>query len=179
MAYTHGPEICQVCLFSDITFFDENRFGLERYCDAGGELWSICRDLYPRDDVGFVKKMYRRPQGLWPASLGLGFGGHSGCAAVNLALQMGAKCVYLLGCDCKANPRVSKNWHDSYKVTELRPENAAQLFEKFREGWRAVSTDLPVRFPGRRIINLGPDSALDYFPRGDLNKCLSALMTIS
>lgn len=173
MAYVHGPEICPVCIFSDHPFFDANRFPLEEYHEKGGEIWTIARELFPRMDIQtLVKKNQRKPRGLWHGANGIGFGGSTGCAAANLALQFGAKRVLLLGMDCKLHESGKrKNWHEAYPVKV--PPDPQALFTKFTEGWRAVANDLPVRFPGRHIINLGPDSDLTYFPKEDYRSWLS------
>lgn len=177
VAYEHGPEICQVVLFSDFPFFEEHRGGLEEYHRMGGEVWSTCRDLFPRTDIDFIHKIQRKNRGLWPGVVGLGYGGSTGPSAVNLALAMGATRVLLLGMDGGMPPGCqNKNWHDRYKVKI--PSEPVALFAKFQDGFRAVANDLPVRYPGRAIINLGPNSSLPFFPKESVNKWLSELQTL-
>lgn len=155
-AFRLGQALCNVCFFSDLAWFEKNYADLERF---RGDVVTHCEELTSAEE-SWLKRMRREHYGLHHDALG--YGGNSGCSAINLALIMGAKRVFLLGMDCKPGPnhRSQPNWHNHH-IEIVHPE----VFLKFDEGFRAVARDLPRKFPNAEIINLGPDSALDCFKR--------------
>lgn len=153
-AYLLGQPLCNVCLFSDIPWFEKNYAGLSRF---KGDVVTHNPDLrafaepwlkyVPREDAGVHKDK-------------IGYNTCSGGAAITLALLMGARRVLLLGLDCKPGPDHHKNpnWHG--KHVEI-PDK--EVFLKFDEGFRTIASEYQKVFPGTEIINLGPDSALTCF----------------
>jgi hypothetical protein len=114
-------------------------------------------------------KVMRRESDRTGLSLrGLTFAGCSGGSAINLALLMGAKRVFLLGFDCKVQSPAQPNWHSHHR----HPCGPA-LHDKFKTGFGKIAETLPKVFPGTEIINLGPDSALDCFPKQNIDEVLS------
>ncbi len=83
-------------------------------------------------------------------------GGSSGYGAVNAAILMGAKRIFLLGYDYKrTNGR--KNWHANYSW----PQN-----ENFAAWARAFDPLVkPFAERGIEVINANPDSLVTAFPR--------------
>ena len=113
----------------------------------------------------WILTMRREPQGSHRDALG--WGGNTGCLAVNVALLLGALRVFLLGVDCHAPSKDETNWHEN---NGGKPTAAS--YERFKKGFGKIATDLPKVFPGRSIINLGPDSRLESFSRMDLDEVL-------
>lgn len=84
-------------------------------------------------------------------------GNNSGHQAINLLLNMGAKTIYLLGFD--SDPDRPGNWHSEHKRV-----GCGEAYRcTFLPGFRAVAADLPLKYPGRTIINLNPGSAITFF----------------
>lgn len=161
-AFLLGSHICSLCFFSDPMWF--NSF-FNALCQYGGRVVTHCEEI--PDHQPWVWKMERRDEGLFHDALG--FGGNTGCGAINLALVLGARRVFLLGFDCKVQADAQMNWHQH----RCEPANtSAELFEKFRVGFQAVADQL-FKFPGAEVINLGPDSALEMFPKMKLDEVLA------
>jgi len=168
-AFTLGVNFCKVCHFSDWKWFIKFESDLKDYALSGGKVITHLRTLIPRKrmyNLDWIEIMAREKNGLHHDALG--FGGNSGCSAVNLALIMGTKRVFLLGFDCKITNPVQTHWHD------LRIDRPSAIhYEKFMQGWQALAEHLPVKFPGCEIINLNPDSAIPFFPKLEPSQILS------
>ena len=169
VAFRLGVEVVKVCFFSDRKWFDQFK---EELKDFQGDVVTHCMALIGNGPM-WLKNVRREPRGLHKHAIG--FGGNSGCSAVNLALLMGARRVFLLGFDCKLGAAEQSHWHD-WRIEAPGKD----VYNKFMEGWRAIALDLPRRFPGCEIINLGPDSAIPFFPKANFeeylrheNHCLS------
>jgi uncharacterized Rossmann fold enzyme len=152
-AFRLGPRRCSLCFFSDIHWFETYENELAAY---GGRVVTHAEEFLG-NRVPWVFCMQRAPSGLHRTSLG--FGGNSGCSAINLALLMGAARVFLLGFDCKLGKDRKPNWHEHVIDTP-----SDEVYLRFLEGFRDIANDLPSVFPGREVINLTPGSALTYFP---------------
>jgi len=163
-AFKLGPDVCKIVFFSDIEWFNENKDLLKEF---EGDVFTHCHALVNFSYKNtWLKTMRREKRGLHTHALGMN--GNSGCGAVNLALIMGAKRVFLLGCDCKVTGNKETHWHDYY----TRPANL-DVFPKFLAGWNEVHNALPKVFPGTEIINLGPDSDIPFFRKADYKEYLS------
>ena len=81
--------------------------------------------------------------------------------------MLGASPIYLLGFDCKgADARgLMANFHDEYPEGWSKPE--AYLQEKWLRAFRKHAPDIR-----GEVINLGPDSAIDCFPKKDWKEVL-------
>jgi hypothetical protein len=160
-AYQLGPAICKACVFGDLKWFayhDEElakfpnpRFTNEPSLYVHSPDWLLC--------------MRREGNGLHQNALG--WNGNTGAVAINLALVLGAQRVFLLGYDMKAPSKNLVNWH----VHNVSKPNM-NSYERFKRGMESVKNNLPSVFPGREIINIGPDSDLDCFPKEPIDKFL-------
>jgi hypothetical protein len=91
---------------------------------------------------------------------GVGCGGHSGFAALNLADVLGADPIYLLGFDLRGENGKTANWHDGY--THSKPANES-VYDRYLESFRWASE----RVRGKVVVlevEKG-DSRLDCFPK--------------
>ncbi len=88
---------------------------------------------------------------------------NSGQAAINLAIELGASPIYLIGFDMKGTPT---NFHEGYPTGA-----SSDVYEGFRE---SIERFVPEKAEdhGVEIINLSPDSALTAFPHGDYDEVL-------
>lgn len=90
----------------------------------------------------------------------IGKNSSSGASAINVALILGAKRVFLLGIDGK--PSEDKgNWYREGKPREN------QVYRQFIEGFENVKRTYEGVFPKTEIINLNLDSAVECFPFAD------------
>lgn len=160
-AFLHGASICTLCFFSDALWFRFMEDALESYA---GRVVTHSPDI-PKDHA-WVSTMLRRDEGLHNDALG--YGGNSGCGAINLALLMGARRVFLLGFDCKLGQAKEMNWHDR----RIEPSNP-DVFPKFMEGFQAIARDLPRVFPKAEVLNATPETNLTVFPSVNLDTFLA------
>lgn len=151
-------KIVDVLLFSDIDWYFQNKTRLSKFQkllitqNEGLYCYSRQEEIIPN-----LKFMRREMDGLHKEALG--FGGNTGCSAVNLALILGASRVFLLGIDCCGGIR---NEHHFFGDEERAHESEA-LYMKFREGFQAIWSDLPKVFPDRKIYNCNPSSSMRFF----------------
>ena len=153
-AFTLGVDICNICIFGDYKWWQHNKRELETY--EGKIVTNSPRVSRLPDEriLGFR----RLPRGMSKDCLG--WNGNTGAAAINLALILGAKRVFLLGFDMKLSEEGKANWHN------LRYEREkAEVYKRFLAGFQYVIRDLILVFPGREVINLTEDSNLDAFEK--------------
>lgn len=151
-AFTLGARICPVCFFSDAHWFDW--FEARLHDEYAGIVVTHSPELRTGRPP-WVHWFLRREPGLWRDAIG---GCNSGAGAINLALIMGARRVFLLGFDCKPGNDGRANWHP-HQIEPTSP----YVYPVFMQDFAAVARDLPSVFPGTEIINLNPDSELECF----------------
>jgi len=103
----------------------------------------------------------------FPTSMkdGIGHGNNSGYGALNLAVCLGVKRIFLLGFDMKCN-KAKTHWHDGYKKL-MKPSILINYTGYFNHAAEEIKSKTDVE-----VINLNPDSALDCFPKKDYRKVL-------
>jgi len=165
-AFKLGPEICSVLFFGDYKdFFVPFEKELMQF---DGPIFT-CSRKFQKVPVAWINCLPRKPDGLHDDVIG--WGGNTGCAAINFALVAGAKRAYLLGFDLKAE-QDKKHWHSEYQVQEKRIRNRPQNYSRFAQGFGALAKDWRERFPEYEIVNVTDDSALDCFPKMSVNDFL-------
>jgi hypothetical protein len=162
-AFELGHAVCQICIFGDLPWFEKNKYELERYALLGGKIVSIC-PAFSSSTCDWLHCLTRLNNGLSTSGHRLGWNSNTGAAAINLALLMGAKRVYLLGFDNQGEG-VKRSWHEKYRD---RFDPDAHI--KHREGFKRVASELPEAFPDREVINLNQKSKLECFPKQDLEE---------
>ena len=156
-AYTLGPEICDVCVFGDKKWFEKHKKDLREYVEAGGIAVTNERRITMRSDVWWVKKMQRTPDGL--SRTALSWNRNTGSSAINLALILGARRVFLLGFDMCLGEVGESNWHPN---SLDKPKE--DIYNKMIAEFNKVQTALPKVFPGSEIFNVSDVTKLKCFP---------------
>lgn len=164
-AFSLGAGIVEVLLFADYEWWC--RIGQEQLPQYGG----LVVGCSPRLEEDWNKL----PDWLNLAKRGsdhigllddgrLAFNGNTGAMAINLALSMGARHVYLLGFDMRLDPSTGEaNWH------KLRYEpGRAEVYPVFKRSMDFVARDVPKKFPGSAVVNVSDVSELRAFPRVSL-----------
>lgn len=109
----------------------------------------------------------------WGRSLATGLrnGPMSGIVAANLADILAPDVIYLLGMDCQAaDEGRTANYHDHYWWNaDRKPRPKEGRYRGARDVWEKHAAAGDIR---TRIVNLGPDSALECFERGSLDEVL-------
>lgn len=154
-AFRQGIDVCTLSFFEDIAWFNFEEANLESF---PGRVATSSEEI--PEDHPWVYRLERKVEGLHTGGA-VGFGGNTGCSAINLALLMGAKRVFLIGFDCRLGTEREMNWHNH----RHEPANESpELFLKFQEGFYAIARDREAVFPDCQIINCTPHSALRAFP---------------
>ena len=156
-AYRLGPSVCNVCVFGDDKWYKKNEEGLKTFPNP---IFTNHRIYQLHKKVLWLERV---DHGL--SRTQLGFGGSTGCIALNLALILGARRVFLLGFDMKIDETGQANWHQ-FNIGKPNKNS----YERFSKGFARMAIDLPTVFSGREVINLGPDSKLDVFPMNNMDK---------
>jgi hypothetical protein len=157
-AYVHGPDICDVCIFGDHKWLrhHEKKREFHAYIDRGGFVVTNCSQLQ-RSVVPWLHIMGRVSRGLDRDALG--WNTNTGASAINLALLMGAKNIYLLGFDMQLVDG-KPNWH-----SDLIDKPNPAVYERMMVSFGYVKRSLLDKFPGRQVFNVTKDSKLDTFQK--------------
>ena len=153
-AFLLGVDICKVCIFGDPKWFKKFKIEVANY---EGTLFTSHGE-FRRTNLDWLWYIPRKVKGLGTDSLG--WNNNTGANAINLALIMGAKRVFLLGFDMQLSKAGKANYHD-------RPcdKPTKAVYKKFLKGLEKLKRDLPKVFPGREIINITDDSRLNLFQK--------------
>jgi len=152
-AFRHGSEICKICIFGDAKWFQSFKNELARY---KGTVFTNCQQLQ-KTKLSWLWTMTRKGSGLHGDALG--WNSNTGAAAVNLALLLGAKRIFLLGFDMHLSNNKRANWHQN----RLDKPNE-NIYPKFLRGFKKLAVDWKKKFPDAEIINVTDNSSLDLFP---------------
>ena len=155
-AYLLGDFI-DVVFFGDEKFWHNNKMELQEH---PGIVVS-CNKLFetnPVDGVLYIPKNSKHRQGISPDPEKISWNGNSGGAAINLAVIMGAKRIFLLGFDMKQSP--TNHWHGEY--IEWQGTAPLWAFEKQAQSFPIIARDAEGVV---EIINISPDSIITCFPK--------------
>lgn len=100
----------------------------------------------------------------------IGSGGNSGFQALNIAVQLGADRLILVGFDM--NDSAPVHWYGRNRWPMANNPNA-QNFRRWRDAFGTAAAQLQAM--GVRVINASPKSALTCFPVTSLDEALREL----
>lgn len=152
-AYLLGAEICKICIFGDPKWFKRHQHLLVKY---EGLLFTNHGE-FQRTKLDWLWTLPRKAHGLGTDALA--WNANTGASAVNLALILGAKRIFLLGFDMHLS-----NGHQNYHENLLN-EPDKMVYRKFMEGFERLRKNLNRVFPGREIINVTDNSSMNCFPK--------------
>lgn len=158
-AFILGASVVKILLFADEVWW--KKIGHKGTEDFGGRVVSISARMARRPpDCSWLHIMHHHSKAEFSAKApGLAWAGNTGCAAINLALQLGAKRVFLLGFDMKLGPQGQANWH----IERYEGPKAAVYPRFIREFGRIIGSFKRV-FPDREVWNVNDSSELKCFP---------------
>ena len=156
-AFIHGPDVCNICIFGDPIWFLSFSSELEDYTKIGGVVVTNAnRHKLPKKEYSWLWTMERKMTGLSKDPKALGWNGNTGASAINLALLLGVKRIYLLGFDMKRIDNKS-NWHTRI----IRPAaTKPQIYQMFAHQFQRVFRDWKKKFSDCEIFNVTKDSGL-------------------
>lgn len=152
-AFRLGPEIVKICIFGDSSFFHKTKWDLEKYT---GRIVTCAPGLMNLK-LDWLHQVPRRKSGLQNDST-LGWNFSTGAAAVNLAISLGAKRIFLLGYDMgKVEGKTHWHNHNPKLIKEAS-------YDRFILGFRSIHHHLPL-FPEVKVLNVTDGSSrLPFFP---------------
>jgi len=154
-AFQLGSSICKICIFGDVAFWKKYEKELEAF---DGVVFTNSPSLFQKGAKHpWLWVMERSAIGLHTTKLG--WNNNVGSSAINLALILGAKRVFLLGFDMC----LSKDGKSHYHEGAIREPNQTTLND-FIRGFKNVKTDLS-KFPDSEVINVSDCSRLDVFSK--------------
>ena len=149
-AYKLGSTVCKICVFGDLNWYRHHKDKLTEYDGVIVTNVEAISGEYP----SWVYQFDRLSNGL--SKTALGWNSCTGFAAINLALILGAKTVYLLGFDMEVR-NGKTNYHDEI----IHPRAVLpSSYQMFLSRWKNVVKDLH-KFPNRRIVNINDNNRLD------------------
>ena len=90
----------------------------------------------------------------------LAWNNSTGAVAVNLALILGAKKIFLLGFDMRRSEQGNNNWHNKSRISPSK-----KAYKKFLVGFSRLKAALEKSNFECEIVNVTDDSNLDLFPK--------------
>lgn len=96
-------------------------------------------------------------------------GNNSGFGGMMLAIALGSREIYLLGCDMKVDMKKKRtHCHSGYKHQQI--ENLSKILKKFKIEFESFAGTIEKL--GIKVINLNPNSALECFPKQDIKSII-------
>lgn len=140
-AFRLGGEAVKYCLFGDASFFDKTRDSMMGYTGQ----WITCAPAVLSYVIPYCHKLERVRDGLHSGTK-IGWNYSTGASAINVALNLGATRIFLLGFDLTHQTKT--HWHKhAYKVTKH------EAYTRFLRGFANVAQSLR-RFPAVQVINV-------------------------
>jgi len=153
-AFILGEKVCKICIFGDVRWFEIYKHDLKQY---KGTVFTNAPALV-RTKLPWLWTMSRQAKGLHHHALG--WNKNTGATAINLALLLGAKRIYLLGYDMHLSLQGGPNWHD-----RLIHKPAAENYPKFVDNYKYVVRDLKQKWSDVEVWNVTDNSALTAFQK--------------
>jgi hypothetical protein len=151
----------------DMVFFGDNSFFLA-YKNKLAEFPGIKISCHPHIEkynwVKYLPKDNNHPNGISSNPKKVSWNNNSGSAAINIAVNAGAKRVILLGFDMKLNTNAQQHWHDLYhrlNAVNRKGKPVGVPFGRHLMGFPEIAKDTAKM--GVEILNASPDSAICQF----------------
>lgn len=171
LAFLIGPWI-DITFFGDSKFFKRFRNDLAAHrsikisCNA-----KAISAAFHKDGIKYLSKDGNHRYGLTKNLKKVSWNENSGCAAISLAANLGAKRIILLGFDMKLNGDNKQHWHSYYGTANRKNINPKGLpFHRHMRSIGNIAKDAHRR--GIEIINANPDSAIDAFKKMNVKDLL-------
>jgi hypothetical protein len=160
MSYQLGNWI-DVLFFGDDGFWKTQKEGILKF---QGLRVSFESEKIRDDRVKLVSRNPRKKQGITFSPKGLlSWNFNSGAAAINLAIQFGAKRIILLGFDMYLDASNNQHWH---KVYTSPLHVVKESMKKHLQGFPVIAKD--IEGTGIEIINCSPNSAIQCFRKANI-----------
>ena len=162
-AFLLGNDVSKICIFGDLKWFELHVKALEHYQRNGGVVFTSCPQLQ-KSKCPWLWLLMRRSAGFHDDAVG--WCANTGATAINLALMLGAVNIYLLGFDMHLSDKNESNWHKNVLIDKKAD---GSIYRRFLREMANLNDHLTKKFPGRSVINVTNDSALNVFPKVNLD----------
>jgi hypothetical protein len=160
MAYKLGDWV-DVLFFGDDGFWKTKK---EEILNFNGLRVSFESEKIRDTRVKLVARNPRKKQGITFEPKGvLSWNFNSGAAAINLAIQFGAKRIILLGFDMQLDQNNNQHWH---KVYTSPLSVIKESMKKHLQGFPVIAKD--IEGTGIEIINCSPNSSIQCFRKANI-----------
>lgn len=176
MSFLHNKHVIGINMsfkigdWIDMVFFGDNNFFFENIDELAkfpGLKISCHSQVEPYKWVKYLSKD-EKGRGISDSPKMVCWNNNSGAAAISVAVNAGAKRVYLLGFDMKLASNKMQHWHDLYNKGECLDLRRTQKlpFDRHLRCFSAIKQDAKRR--GVEIYNVNPDSEIVEFPKVSL-----------
>lgn len=158
-AFRLGPALVPFCIFGDQSWWERNKWELEQYAQAGGKVFTCSASPAVHSyKLDWLQVLQREKQGLHEGN-GVGWNASTGAAAINLALNLGGREIFLLGYDL-GKQGTKTHWH-----SHARRDTQEEVYLRFCAGFEHIVRALPKFAPNCRVVNVSNGSSrLRCFP---------------
>lgn len=158
MAYKLGDWV-DCMFFGDTGFWRSRKANILQF---QGLRVTCASDVFD-DRIKVVHKNLRKKRGITfhPGMVSWNF--NSGAAAINLAINFGAKRIILLGFDMYLDEGNNQHWHKVYKSSL---NTVHDTMKKHLAGFPVIAEDIEGK--GIEIINCSPKSSIACFPKANI-----------
>ena len=147
-AYLLGTDVVKYCMFGDASWWFKNSAKLAGFQNP----IVTCAPSLEAIQSKKVLSLQRKSKGLYDGGT-VGWNFCTGASAINLAINLGARRIHLLGFDMRA-VNGKTHWH----ALRTSPTREA-VFERFYRGFEFVAQSL-CRFPSVEVIHVNDDETL-------------------
>jgi hypothetical protein len=156
-AFRLGADVCRVCLFGDASWFHKTRDALGPY---EGAVFHVAPSLEKLNFEPKITALRRRGKGLHDEEC-IGWNFSTGACAVNFAINLGAKRIFLLGIDLALTGGKS-HWHE-HRAHPTKNE----IFGRFCRGFKFIGDSLKLpKYQGIEVVHVtDQQSAMPWFVR--------------
>lgn len=155
-----------VCWWGDMTWLDWHKQKLSKLYHGLVATCNQNSNVIKRNQ-NWIKFFARgKPMGIDDRPGYISWNRNSGCSAINLAVNFGAKRVVLLGFDMSDAPDGKTHWHEGHKKAKKSKKKNNSPYERFRKTTTFIAKDaarLKVE-----ILNASPVTTITVFSRVNL-----------
>ena len=161
-----------IAFFGDGGFYFQNRKELLEFPNMLVSCNPALSNNKKAIGVKFIRRDGRYRHGISFRKGSVSWNKNSGAAAINLAVHLGAKRIYLLGFDMKLGEGDLQWWHKHYKRAQNDKKTHPKKlpFQNHLEGFPVIARD--ARRHGIEIFNISRDSAITNFPKITVQEAL-------
>jgi len=154
----------------DVLFFGDQRW-IEWNRAKAAAFSGLTVTNVPKLNAGsWVKKLLRTEQfGIDTKPTHCSWNKNSGCAAINLAVHLGAKTIVLIGFDMQVGANQQHDWHRIHRV-ENHPTRDLPYEQRFLPPIPEIKRDLDKL--GIRVINTSMQSQIKEFEKMELEEVM-------